>query len=374
MSTAAPSRVTTRVRARVKPVAERRVPFADLVRLHHRWRASVEETSPLSEAERDKLDKEYHAALDRFEAEHGQITTAYWCSNVESAVALTKGPPPRGMLRRLRSPAPRFHRVSDWATKDDAEIARALHKCDELAIRTTEMLRGRSRRICMQLVMTSACHLLSLVDGKVAADRDPAAQRAALAAEQRELNAIAGDYRDAANGDAQLIYFGGMALGIGSLGLLYAVGGSILNQMDVPAALIVGCLVAGAMGAVVSVIARINSGSFALDADVAPGYTLFLGTIRPWIGSIFGLLTYFAVTSGFVELFSVPDSGLKEFYFMCVIAFAAGFSERWAQDTLTGGLTGRGRATDPTPANAKRGAAAKAEEETEGAVSPAAHE
>jgi hypothetical protein len=26
-----------------------------------------------------------------------------------------------------------------------------------------------------------------------------------------------------------------------------------------------------------------------------------------------------------------------------VIGFAAGFSERWAQDTLTGGLTGRGR-------------------------------
>ena len=70
---------------------------------------------------------------------------------------------------------------------------------------------------------------------------------------------------------------------------------------------IIGCLVAGALGAVVSVIARINSGTFDLDFDVARGYTLFLGALRPVIGSIFGLLAYFMLTSGFVDVFQLPD-------------------------------------------------------------------
>jgi hypothetical protein len=122
-------------------------------------------------------------------------------------------------------------------------------------------------------------------------------------------------------------------------------------EEEVQDATIIGCLVAGALGAVVSVIARVNSGSFDLDTDVSHGYTLFLGALRPVIGSIFGVMTYFAVTSGFVDLFKVPADDLEQFYFLCVIAFGAGFSERWAQDTITGGLSGRGR--KPAEAEAK---------------------
>ena len=144
-----------------------------------------------------------------------------------------------------------------------------------------------------------------------------------------------------------------MALGCAALALLYvAIGGGIFAREGVEDATIIGCLVAGAVGALVSVIARVNSGSFDLDADVSRGYTIFLGALRPVIGSIFGLLTYFAVTSGFVEIFKVPgdNEATKRFYFLCVIAFAAGFSERWAQDTLTGRLTGgRGGAPESAP-------------------------
>jgi len=322
--------------------AERRVTFPDLVRTHYRWRNTVAADSSAGEAEREAAHETYHAALRKFEEEHGELISAYWCADFESAVALTAGRPNNSRLRRLLSVSPKFHRVSDWATKADPEIARLLHKCDELAIRSAEVLRGRSRRICIQLVMTSACHLLSLVDAK---DKRPTAEahRASIAAEKRELAAVARDYREAANGDAQLIYFGGMGLGCALLALMYVfVGPGVLALEGVEHKTIIGCLVAGGVGAVVSVIARVNSGSFDLDADVARGYTIFLGALRPVIGSIFGLLTYFAVTSGFVEIFKVPaeEEDLKRFYFLCVIAFAAGFSERWAQDTLTGRLTG----------------------------------
>jgi hypothetical protein len=344
--------------------AQRRVTFPDLVRVHFRWRQSVNEGSPVSDEERDRLDAEYHEALALFEAEHGEIVSAYWCADVESAVALTAGRPRTGWLRRLLSVSPKFHRVSDWATKDEPDIARELHHCDELAIRAGEVLRGRSRRICVQLVMTTACHLLSLIDAR-GEGRDPDAHKNAVAAHQRELVELGHAYRQAANGDAQLVYFGGMVVGIALLALLYVVAGGILHRNEnVEDATIVGCLVAGALGAVVSVIARVNSGSFSLDVDVARGYTLFLGGLRPVIGSIFGVLSYFALTSGFVKVFALPEAGsIDRFYFLCVIAFAAGFSERWAQDTLTGGLTGRGR----TPQDAAPAAGSKPAQQPAGA-------
>lgn len=343
---------------------KRRVTFPDLVRIHFRWRQALRYDSDVSEEERARLDREYHEALECFEDEHGKLINAYWCADVESAVALTAGKPNTGWIRRVLSVSPRFHRVSDWATRDEPEIARALHHCDELAIRAGEVLRGRSRRIAIQLVMTSACHLLSLVDAR--GENPPQAHRAAVVAELRELAAVGRSYRESANGDAQLVYFAGMAVGIAALGLLYLVAGSILDREGVDAETIVGCLVAGALGAIVSVIARVNSGSFDLDEDIARGYTLFLGSLRPWIGSIFGLLIYFAVTSDFVQVFRVPEDGTKAFYFFCVLAFGAGFSERWAQDTLTGGLSGKGRTKDDAAAAEP---AAKAGARRRGAVS-----
>ena len=330
---------------------ERRVTFPDLVRIHFRWRQSLRADSGSTEAQRAELDDAYHESLAIFEAEHGELISAYWCADVESAVALTAGRPNTGWLRRLLSVSPKFHRVSDWATKEEPDIARELHHCDELAVRASEVLRGRNRRICIQLVMTTACHLLSLVDARGSRDRKQ--HEEAVALHERELAGLCRYYREAANGDAQLVYFLGMAFGIACLALLYVVAGGILHADEqIEDATIIGCLVAGAVGAVVSVIARVNSGSFALDSDVARGYTLFLGGLRPVIGSVFGLLAYFMLTSGFVEVFKLPaEDTIKRFYFLCVIAFAAGFSERWAQDTLTGGMTGRGRTPkDAAPA------------------------
>jgi hypothetical protein len=326
-----------------------RVTFPDVVRLHFTWRKAVNPGSGAADEERQRLDREYHEALALFEAEHGEMLSAYWCADVESAVALTAGRPHTGWVRRVLSVSPKFHRVSDWATKDEPDIARALHDCDALAIRAGEVLRGRSRRICVQLVMSSACHLLSLVDA-AGAGRNPAVHKAAVAAEQRELAALKKDYRSWANGDAQLVYFAGMVGGIAMLAILYLAASNLLHGEGVEERPILGSLVAGALGAVVSVIARVNSGTFALDADVARGYTFFLGLLRPVIGSVFGLLSYFMLTSKFVQVFTVPAPGsIERFYFFCVIAFAAGFSERWAQDTLTGGLSGRGRSHDPPP-------------------------
>ncbi len=85
-----------------------------------------------------------------------------------------------------------------------------------------------------------------------------------------------------------------------------------------------------------SVMQRINSGRFDLEYDVGPTYVRFLGALRPAIGAVFGLALYFAITSRILKLFELPQAGTTgRLYALLVIAFLAGFSERWAQDTLT---------------------------------------
>jgi hypothetical protein len=118
-----------------------------------------------------------------------QIVSSYWCSHAESAVALTEKRQTR-LLRLLSGPQLAFHRVSDWATQGQPDVARQLHACDELAVRATHVLTGLRRRVCMQLVAAGASHLLSLVDAR-AAHEDSEKAQAALAQERTGLEGVA---------------------------------------------------------------------------------------------------------------------------------------------------------------------------------------
>src|SRR5262249_4759348 len=133
-------------------------------------------------------------------------TSAYWCAEVASAVALTEKQRARG----YRSPLWSFHRETDHATPDAADIACELHRCDELAVRANAVLTGVRQRICMQLVVSSAAHLLSIVDAR-AAGADRATTASALEQERAALAKAETYYHEAANGQAQMIYFGGIA-------------------------------------------------------------------------------------------------------------------------------------------------------------------
>ena len=130
---------------------------------------------------------------------------AYWCSHVESAVALTE------QKARFGGPRCSFYRETHWATRDQPDIANEMYRCDELAVRATTVLTGVRQRICMNLVMASAEHLMSLVDRRAAHD-DPKANAAMLEHERAAIERTEAYYKEAANGQAQIVYFAGMAL------------------------------------------------------------------------------------------------------------------------------------------------------------------
>jgi hypothetical protein len=308
--------------------------FTELVYAHHDWwRARENGTLDAAGA------ASYDSVVTAFQAAHGQIVRAYWCSHIESAVALTE----RKRLGGLLTPAFGFHRESDWATKNAPDVAAELHRCDELAVRAKAILTGVRQRICLELVVSCAAHLLSLVDERAGA-REKAKTAAALDRERAAITKVESYYREAANGQAQLIYFGGIATVMVALGALAAA------WLTISWAAPVAALVAGAVGAVVSVIQRINSGTFELDYDVGGPYAFFLGGLRPLIGGAFGMAITFAFSGGLLHLPVAASASTNDRRVaLLVLGFLAGFSERWAQDTLTSVLPAGAK---PAPATA----------------------
>jgi hypothetical protein len=294
--------------------------FSELVHAHHAWWRGMQGGAPDPAAE-----AEYDSVHSAFERAHGEIVRAYWCSDVPSAVALTEKKRLSGRVSSTFS----LHRETDWATKHAPEVAAELHRCDALAVRSKAVLTGVRQRICLELVTSCASNLLSLVD-KRARSGDAESIEEALDRERAAIKKVEEYYCDAANGQAQLIYFGGIA----TVTLVIAAVAAV--WLSISWAAPVAALIAGALGAVVSVIQRINSGKFELEYDVGGPYTFFLGGLRPVLGGVFAMAITFAISGGLVHLpVDAHQHSDSRRFALLVLAFLAGFSERWAQDTLT---------------------------------------
>lgn len=301
--------------------------FAELVYAHHEWRSATNGDRP------EQAEELYRQTLKRFQTTYGDVVSAYWCSHIESAVALTKKP------RRFPLPPQiEFHRETDWATRRAPEIAAELHRLDELAIRARTVLSGVRETTCLHLIAACAGHLLSLAD-TAAAPKDPGELDAALAEEKKRIEDIQKYYCEAANGQAQIVYFAGM---VTVAALVSVLGGLVLLlHRDTFLVGVVG-LIAGAVGAVVSVIQRITNQSFQVDYDIGRPYAFFLGGLRPMIGGALAIAVTYTFDSGILHLPISSTSTHQEHLALVVVGFLAGFSERWAQDTLATALPQQG--------------------------------
>ena len=211
-----------------------------------------------------------------------------------------------------------------------------------LAVRASAVLTGVRQRICLQLVVASAAHLLSLVDAH-SNSADGAATSAALAKERAAIDKAEAYYREAANGQAQMVYFGGMVLVTFVLSLVATI------WLTLSWATPVAALIAGAIGAVISVVQRITSGRFILETDVG-GYPFLLGGLRPLIGGVFAMAISFAFSGGLLHTPVAANETVDHRRLaLLVIGFIAGFSERWAQDTLTSVVPAAKQAPPPDP-------------------------
>ena len=334
-------RIVGWLRGRTVTQELRRVAFPDLVRTHHAWLAAPHDPA---------AEQAYAEALEHFERREGALDGAYWCSEIPAGVAVTR----QGRRRR-------FHRATAWAAPPDRMLGALLNECDELGVRVSEVLRGTGQRIAMGLVLRTGGNLLALAEEKSTSDK-------AIARETENLEQAQAYYRRAARRQAQLVYLGGMLLGVlvvtgivlAILAILHATadirwiphtgpGGTVTTEVSLSTLYL--CAISGALGANVSVASRIDENTFAVDYELGRGTIAALGMLRPLLGAIFGIALYAALASGLLDLFKVPTADVtKQLYFFLVVAFLAGFSERWAK----GVLIGLGTKQAPAPSSGAR--------------------
>jgi hypothetical protein len=82
------------------------------------------------------------------------------------------------------------------------------------------------------------------------------------------------------------------------------------------------------VGAVVSVLMRMSSNKFRVDFEVGRTTVRRLGSFRPFIGVVFGIALYFLLQSEILHT-TLPEKRSTSFFFFGILAFLAGFNERW---------------------------------------------
>jgi hypothetical protein len=201
------------------------------------------------------------------------------------------------------------------------------------------------RRVVAEMLYTVAVVLLGSLDvvGRTPQARAEDLGRAAESA-RTELDklehyidraAIRATFRD---------YLFGLPIGVALLALPL----SGLYLLDVPHDVrdfLLLSIGAGGIGAITSVMVRITRGQ-RLSVDTRQGRwaTLFAGVFRPLVGGVFGAALYVLVGGG---LLPVIPATAQAAHFYTGLAFLAGFSERWAQDTII-----RSAPVAPSPAKA----------------------
>ncbi|HEX4556474.1 MAG TPA: hypothetical protein VH249_20965 [Xanthobacteraceae bacterium] len=262
---------------------------------------------------------------EAFEASHGHITHSFYCERIIAAAVLTA----------------RHELWVIYPTPEAKEVATAdiLFECDRLNVEADRVLAGAGRLKDLQttkiLIYAVVTRLLSLLDTQTPPPRT------ILDLHWREARNAHDYYLRAAVRHAKFDYFLGMLIGAALCSVLVAVSALILTRHlsspDATVRTLIGCLTAGGVGAVVSVMSRMTFGELTLDHEAGRRILTMLGAFRPVIGMVLGAAMWVLAASGVLAVGPKDPAQLPFFYIL--IAFLAGFSERWAQDML-------GRAAD----------------------------
>ncbi|MGI8803781.1 MAG: hypothetical protein ACR2KV_16720 [Solirubrobacteraceae bacterium] len=295
----------------------------------------------------DELQAIYELTLKEFQRRHGEIVEDYWAEALPAAVAVS-------CMRRRFSKQLGLHRQTTRLLAKHPEFSRLMLRVDRESVRATNVLAGMSQTIAMSNLFSLTRDVTNYLETEYKRRAHPGespGERAAdwarrLAAYERDLDDIAAYIREAAARQAQIIYLRGTLLGIGTIFLVAPLIAWLFRAVSVPGVdpkLFVGCVVAGSLGAVMSVLMRMNSGKFAINHDIGRLYVTNLGASRPFIGAVFALLVYFAFMGDLIQQVTPPKAAASQFAFFIAAGFLVGFSERFAKEivkTAEGGAGG----------------------------------
>ncbi len=318
-------------------------------------RSPAQTIRELYEAASDKIEFERKKA--EFERRNGRVVDAYFATTAKAGVAVVE----------LRKFSPWYSRYEIRMFSDDSadylEFSQLLRDVRTIEGQSSPLLRKRSQHDLVLRLFNLISDLLNsldsakrdMVDGPLSAAEANRKLNHEVAARARgELDQIKEFAREAARASSLSWYLLGLPLGLlvgGVLIFLLREFPNVLvqdDQGDVGQQIAI-CLAAGAIGAVISVMTRITRAQ-KVEVDINQGrpLTMAAGGFRTIIGSIFGAVLYVLVLGDLLPL-KVPGGQNQEVLFFAGLAFIAGFSERWAQDTVVHSVPQLGRTPPSAP-------------------------
>jgi hypothetical protein len=298
--------------------------FGDLV--HTRWHHTKNPTD-------DRARERYEEIRAAFEAEHGKIVDDHWSKREPAGVALCCK---RSRWGRLEWS---LHRGMGNLAVGAPAYSPLLLRVARDSVRANSLLRGMTQRMATANLFALSRDIIASLDAKGGGPK-------ALEAYTRDLDDIADFAGEAGKRAARIVYLKGLFGGLLGVAAMTAALAYLLSSVAVPdvdSTLLVGCVVAGSLGAVMSVLIRLSSGSLEVDHQFGREYLTSLAGLRPFIGAAFALLIYFAFKAKLLGQVNVPDEhGPGEFAYYFTAGFLVGFSERFAKQIVRNAGSGVG--------------------------------
>ena len=283
----------------------------------------------------NECDSEYYnKMLEAFESTNGVVLEMYVCSHLHAAVALVKDTNSSGDTDS--SSGPHFDLLFEYCFSDDSRVQSMLSDIRELRLESRNLLKQDELKNCLGYLFSAARSLLCLAECKDSYQRN---REEMLALVNSQIEKARGYHDQYSKADAQLVYLKGVGMGTCFVGvplLLYciialAVGG-VSNITALLAHAMVFSALAGAVGAVVSVMSRLSRGELRCWYKIESKLLRYHGIFRPVLGAIFGLAIYVLLRGGWLP-FTLENSQRGLFGYIS-FGFISGFSERWVRDML----------------------------------------
>jgi hypothetical protein len=308
--------------------------FGDLV--HTRWHHKA---NPADEHARQG----YEEIRALFEDEHGKIVDDYWSEGEPAGLALC--------CKRLRFGRLEWslHRAMGNLAGGRPEYSPLLLRIARHSVRANSLLRGMTQRM-------ATANLFALSRDIMASLETEGSDPRGLEPYKRDLDQLTHFTGEAGKRAARVVYVKGLLCGAVVLAALASALAYLLSSVSVPdvdSTLFVGCLVAGSLGAVMSVLIRLSGDSLEVDHQFGREYLVSLACVRPFIGAVFALVLYFAFKADLLQQVNVPDKGAGEFASYVTLAFVIGFSERFAKQIVRTAELGAGGVTSPGAAGSR---------------------
>jgi hypothetical protein len=284
-----------------------------------RERVMLEHQRAESQAAPSRRDRKQAA---RVFAAHDAGGPATWARRIQSLI---------GRVFGQRAASSAIHLEPIFGDPDSPRAKELLFRCLRLHYHAVEWLQPKPRKICTRMTFNVIANLLGSLDervgrGESAADFDN--RHSDQEVLERELQRTEDYFFISVQRTARLAYLRGMLLGlIGTAGVILP----LALVPFVPDGLALAFL-AGAVGALVSVLQRLTSGRLTVNHEDGRWTLHLLGFARPFLGGLFGLALFAFLKADIVAGIDVPDA--DDPYFLAALGFLAGFSERFAKDAL----------------------------------------